>query len=166
MKAAIDLGIFAIMVLMMMAVGMDLEPRHFRTTAPQKRILVLALVAQFILLPLLGLLLIRVISLPPYASAGILLLTACPNGEIVNYYTWLARANVALAITMSVTSLLLAVMTMPVIFDRIRHKPGGPPERRRCDHHRYGLRGAQRCAGGRGGDHASGKDQWPHQGQE
>jgi BASS family bile acid:Na+ symporter len=106
---------------MMIAVGLDLELRHFRKIAGQKRAFILSLIAQPVLLPLLGLILIRVISLPSHVSAGILLLAACPNGDIVNYYVWLARANVALAVTMTIISLLLSVITMPIIFAVYAH---------------------------------------------
>jgi BASS family bile acid:Na+ symporter len=82
----------------------------------EKRALILSLITQPILLPLLGLFLIHAFSFPPHVSAGILLLAACPNGDIVNYYAWLARANAALAVAMTIISLLLSVVTMPIIF--------------------------------------------------
>ncbi|MGH7492601.1 MAG: bile acid:sodium symporter family protein [bacterium] len=107
MKQIIDFGILLISILMMMAVGLDLAPQHFKATGRQKKTLALILVAQFILLPMLGVVLIRMLALPPHVSAGVLLLAACPNGDIVNYYTWLARANVALAVTMTVISFII-----------------------------------------------------------
>ncbi|MGH7491072.1 MAG: bile acid:sodium symporter family protein [bacterium] len=115
MKAIIDLGLLFVIPLIMTAVGLAMAPRHFREMARQKRALFFSLIVQPVLLPLLGLILIRVASLPPQLSAGILLLAACPNGDIVNFYSWLARANVALAVTMTLMSLLLAVITMPII---------------------------------------------------
>ena len=125
MKTIIDLGILLVIILMMTAVGLDLEPRHFREMARQKRALILCLIVQPVLLPLLALILIRGASLPPHLSASILLLAACPNGDIVNYYTWLARANVALAVTMTLMSLLLAAITMPIIFEIYARALGG-----------------------------------------
>jgi BASS family bile acid:Na+ symporter len=115
MKPIIDLGIFAATILMMMAVGLDLELRHFQQVTRQKRALLLSLAASWILLPLLGLALTHLLTLPPHVTR-ILLLAACPNGDIVNYYTWLARANVPLAVSMTVISLLFSVITMPIIF--------------------------------------------------
>src|SRR5262245_2958939 len=125
MNTVIDFGIFAIIVFMITAVGLDLEPGHFREMARQKRALFFSLIVQPVLLPMLGLILSRVASLSPQLSAGILLLAACPNGDIVNYYTWLARANVALAVTMTLMSLLLAVLTMPIIFEIYARVLGG-----------------------------------------
>jgi BASS family bile acid:Na+ symporter len=105
MKTIIDLGIVLVNILMMLAVGLDLELRHFQQVARQKRALILSLAASSILLPLLGVALTHLLSLPSHISAGILLLAACPNGDIVNFYTLLARANVALAVTTTVISL-------------------------------------------------------------
>jgi hypothetical protein len=48
MKMIIDIGILAVNILMMMAVGLDLAPQHFKAMARQKKPLVLALAAQFI----------------------------------------------------------------------------------------------------------------------
>jgi len=40
-----------------------------------------------------------IMALPPHMSAGILLVAACPVGDIANFYNLLARANVALSVT-------------------------------------------------------------------
>jgi BASS family bile acid:Na+ symporter len=125
-KAIIDFGVLTVNILMMMAVGLDLELRHFQQVTRHKRALILGLAASSILLPLLGLSLARLLLLPPHVSAGILLLAACPNGDIVNYYTWLARANTALALTLTVISLLLSVITMPMIFEMYEHVFAAP----------------------------------------
>lgn len=126
MKAIIDFGVLTVNILMMMAVGLDLELRQFQQVARQKRALILSLAASSILLPLLGLSLTHLLSLPPHVSAGILLLAACPNGDIVNFYAWLARANIALAVTMTVISLLLSAVTMPIIFEVYEHVFASP----------------------------------------
>jgi BASS family bile acid:Na+ symporter len=126
MKPIIDLGILLVNILMMMAVGLDLELRHFQQVARQKRALILSLAASSILLPLLGWALTHLLSLPPHVSSSILLLAACPNGDIVNFYAWLSRANIALAVTMTVISLLLSTITMPVIFEAYEHAFAAP----------------------------------------
>ena len=87
MKAILDLGVLSVLVLMMGAVGMELEGRHFRAVARRKWTLLLALAAQAVVLPALGFLLTRAMALPPHISAGILLLAACPVGDIANVYT-------------------------------------------------------------------------------
>jgi BASS family bile acid:Na+ symporter len=117
MKTILDVGVVCVTVLMMGAVGMELEGRHFRDVARRKGTLVLTVAVQAVVLPALGFLLIRVMALPAHISAGILLLAACPVGDIANFYTLLARANLALSVTANALSILLSVATMAVVFE-------------------------------------------------
>lgn len=124
MKPILDIGVVSVTVLMMGAVGMELEGRHFRDVARRKGRLVLILVAQAVVLPVLGFGLTRAMALPPHISAGILLLAACPLGDIANVCTLLARANVALSVTVNGLSILLSVATMAVAFGAYEHLLG------------------------------------------
>jgi len=90
----------------------------------RKGALVLMVVAQAVVLPALGFLLTRAMALPPDLSAGILLLAACPVGDIANVYTLLARANVALSLAMNALSILFAAGTMAAIFEAYGHLLG------------------------------------------
>jgi bile acid:Na+ symporter, BASS family len=100
----------------MVTVGMELEARDFREVADRKRTLLGALLLPAILLPGLGLALARGLALPPHLAAGILLLAACPVGDIANFYTLLARGNIALCISVNTLSCLLSAVTMAVAF--------------------------------------------------
>jgi BASS family bile acid:Na+ symporter len=117
MKAILDIGVVCVTVLMMGAVGMELEARHLRDVARRKGTLFLILVAQAVVLPALGFGLTLAMALPPDLAAGILLLAACPVGDIANVYALLARANVALSVTVNGLSILLSVATMAVAFE-------------------------------------------------
>jgi BASS family bile acid:Na+ symporter len=121
MKAVLDIGILAVIVLMMAVVGMELEARHFRTVAQRKGALLLALAAQAAILPALGFGLSRTLALPPHLGAGILLVAACPVGDIVNLYALLARTNLALSVSMNALSILCSAATMAVVFEAYAH---------------------------------------------
>ena len=95
MRTILDLGVRGVTVLMMGAVGMELEGRHLRAVMRRKGLLLLALAAQAVVLPALGFGLTRAMALPPDLSAGILLLAACPVGDIANVYTLLNRIEYA-----------------------------------------------------------------------
>jgi BASS family bile acid:Na+ symporter len=116
MKVVIEIGVLFVLVLMMVAVGTELEGRHFRAVARRKGLLLLTLASQAVVLPALGLLLIHFMQVPPHLSAGILLLAACPVGDMANFFTLLAQANLALSVTLNTISCLLSVVTMAVIF--------------------------------------------------
>jgi BASS family bile acid:Na+ symporter len=125
-KVVLDIGVLGVLVLMMGAVGMELERQHFRAVAERKGMLLLTLAAQAAILPALGFGLTCILALPPHVSAGILLLGACPVGDIANVYTLLARANVALSVTVNAVSLLLSVGTMAMVFEAYDYLLGVP----------------------------------------
>lgn len=123
-KAILDIGVIFVTVLIMVAVGMELEPRHFRDLWLRKRLLLVALASQFVALPALGYALTRLMMLHSHINAGILLLAACPVGDIANLYTYLARGNVALSVSVNAFSCLLTMLTMAVIFEVYDHVLG------------------------------------------
>jgi hypothetical protein len=69
MKAILDIGVVAVIVLMMGAVGMELEGRHHRAVLRRKGMLPLTLAAQAVILPALGFGLTRALA-PGRAIAG------------------------------------------------------------------------------------------------
>jgi BASS family bile acid:Na+ symporter len=75
-----------------------------------------ALVGQMVVLPAIGILIVRVIPLPEYLQVGILLVAACPVGDIANFYTMMARGNLALSVAVNAVSCLLSVLSMSFIF--------------------------------------------------
>ena len=125
LKTILDLGTPLIAVLMMVAVGLELEVRHFRELMRRKGMFIAVLAGQAILLPLIGWMLTRLIALPPHLTAGLLLLAACPVGDIANFYVMVARANLALSVALNTISCLLSVVTMTATFAIYHHGTGG-----------------------------------------
>jgi BASS family bile acid:Na+ symporter len=115
-KTILDIGVLLVSVLLMITVGMELAPQHFSDVAKRKGILICLFAGQVVVLPLLGVILVRLLSLPPHISAGILLLAACPVGDIANFYTLLARGNIALSVTMNTITCLMSMLTMALVF--------------------------------------------------
>ena len=124
MKAALDIGVLSVIVLMMVTVGMDLEVRQFRAVAKNKTLLFLTMAAQTIILPMLGFGLAYAMGLPPHISAGLMLVAACPIGDIANFYIMLARANLAFSVTLNSLTILLAPATMALVFEVYHHLLG------------------------------------------
>jgi BASS family bile acid:Na+ symporter len=124
MKAVLDLGVLGVTVLLMLTVGMDLEARDFREVARRKGSLIVVLLLPALLLPVLGFGLAHLLTLQPHLAAGLLLLAACPVGDIANFYTLLARGNLALSVSVNTLSCLLSVATMAVAFALYSHMLG------------------------------------------
>ena len=124
MKAVLDSGVLGVTLLLMVTVGMELEAHDFREVARRKGVLLGALLLPAVLLPVLRFALARGLALPPHLTAGILLLAACPVGDIANFYILLARGNLALSVSANPLSCLLSVVTMAVAFEFYDHLLG------------------------------------------
>lgn len=98
----------------MVVVGMELTMGDFRRVAHQPWAVVVATLGQCFLLPMLGWILVHCLVLQPAIARGILLVAACPSGSMADVYTYLARANVALSVTLTAVSCLAAVLTIPL----------------------------------------------------
>ncbi|MGA7223735.1 MAG: bile acid:sodium symporter [Candidatus Acidiferrales bacterium] len=116
MKTAVDFGVLAVTLALMFTVGLELETCHFKELARNKRTFFAALIGQMVVSPAIGVFIVRTIPLPEYLQVGILLVAACPVGDIANFYTLMARGNVALSVAVNAVSCLLSVASMSVIF--------------------------------------------------
>lgn len=110
-----DIGVPAIVWMLMFVVGLDLSPADFRRVFAYPRTVLVATAVQVVLLPLLAALLIWLLRPPPALVVGMVLLAGTPGGAISNLYVFLARANVALSVTLTAISGVLAIVTMPLL---------------------------------------------------
>lgn len=114
LKTVVDAGVPVLVFFTMIVVGMELTVDDFRRVARQPRSIVAAIVGQFVLLPVVGWLLVRSLDLKPAISRGVLLVAACPSGTMANVYNYMGRGNVALSVTLTAVSCLVAVLTTPL----------------------------------------------------
>jgi bile acid:Na+ symporter, BASS family len=100
--------------LIMFGVALDLRMEDFRDIVRHPRGVLVGLTAQFLLLPSATFLLTRVIDPLPSIALGMILLAACPGGNISNIITHLAGGNTALSIGMTAASTAAAVVMTPL----------------------------------------------------
>lgn len=100
--------------LIMFGVALDLSVADFREVARKPRAVVVGLTAQFLLLPAATFLLTRIIDPMPSIALGMILVAACPGGNISNIITHLAGGNTALSIGMTAVSTAAAVVMTPL----------------------------------------------------
>lgn len=125
LKAVVDAGVPVLVFSAMVVVGMDLTADDFRRAARQTGTVVAATVGQFVLLPVIGWLLVRSLHLQPAIAQGVLLVATCPGGTMANVYTYLARANVALSVSLTAVSCLAAVVVTPLALAALQAQDGG-----------------------------------------
>jgi len=102
------------MCALMFGMGLTLTPDDFRRIAKAPRPIIVGTIAQLIILPLIALALARIFDLPPLLTAGMVVLGACPGGMFSNVFVHVARAHTALSITLTATSTLVTLFTMPL----------------------------------------------------
>ena len=98
-----------------LSMGMTLGFEEFRRVAPHSRQVLPGVVLQYTLMPALGWSLAYVYDLPTSFAVGLILVSCCPSGTASNVISFLARADVALSVTMTAFSTLLAVAMTPTL---------------------------------------------------
>ena len=100
----------------MFGVALSIKPEHFYQLRHHKKDLLTGLLSQYVLLPLLTVVLILIINPEPGIALGMLLVAACPGGNVSNFFTLLAKGNVALSVTLTAFTSLLAFLITPLNF--------------------------------------------------
>ncbi|MDK2957049.1 MAG: bile acid:Na+ symporter, family [Desulfovibrionales bacterium] len=106
----------------MFGMGLTLEFKDFKGVASRWRLVGLGALLQYGLMPLIGLGAATLFGLPPQVALGLVLVGACPGGTASNVITYLAKGNVALSVTMTMASTLLAPVVTPAIIWLIFHE--------------------------------------------
>lgn len=104
--------------IIMLGMGLGLTLKDFQRIADEPKGVIIGLMAQLVILPMIGFLLAGLFSLRPELAVGVIILAACPGGPTSNLMTYLAKGNVALSITLTAISSLITVVTIPLIINR------------------------------------------------
>jgi BASS family bile acid:Na+ symporter len=102
----------------MFGVALDIRLNVFKEVLLKPKALITGLTSQLILMPSLTFLLIILFHkwLTPTISMGMILVSACPGGNISNFMTNLAKGKTELSVTMTAINTALAIFTTPLIF--------------------------------------------------
>jgi bile acid:Na+ symporter, BASS family len=108
--------LICVLALMVFAVSLDLKLADFSFVAKHPKAVVAGLAAQFVLLPWATLALTLALDLPAPVEAAMLLVACCPGGALSNVITYFARGNLALSLSISAVSNVLALLLTPINF--------------------------------------------------
>ncbi len=101
--------------LIMFAMGTTLSLADFTRVFKMPTGILIGLICQFTIMPLLGLGLAHSFGLPPEIAAGFVLVGCSPSGLASNVMAFIAKANVAMSVTMTAFSTLLAPLLTPLL---------------------------------------------------
>jgi len=99
----------------MFAMGMSLRPENFAEVLKRPREVVLGLTLQYSLMPILAWAVARLLGLDALLTAGLVLVGACPGGTASNVVCYLARGDLALSISLTTLSTVMAVAATPLL---------------------------------------------------
>ena len=96
----------------MFGMGLSLRGRDFALVLRRPRDVAIGSAAQFVCMPLLAWAVSKALDLPPELALGVVLVGACPGGTASNVIAYLAKGDVALSVTMTACSTLLAPLAI------------------------------------------------------
>lgn len=100
----------------MFGVALEIKPQHFYQLKNDKKALLTGLFCQYILLPLITVILIYIISPPHDIALGMILVAACPGGNASNFFSMMARGHIALSVTLSAITSVVCFLVTPASF--------------------------------------------------
>ena len=106
-----------ILGLIMLTMGLTLTTGDFRILARRPFDILIGACAQFIIMPCVACLLVRVFHLEPALALGILLVGCCPGGVSSNIMSYLCHGDVAFSVGMTCASTLLAPVMTPLLME-------------------------------------------------
>jgi BASS family bile acid:Na+ symporter len=101
--------------LVMIGLGLSLTLADFKRVVVFPKAAAIGLIAQLVGLPLTAFVLAWVFSAPPAIAVGLVILAACPSGVTANAYTFAARADVPLCVTLSAITSVVTVFSIPFL---------------------------------------------------
>lgn len=94
----------------MVAMGTTLTVENFKKAVHSKKPLLIGMISQFGFMPLIAFGLAIGFGLSPLFSIGLILVGCTPGGTTSNLLTYYAKGDVALSISMTITSTILAIV--------------------------------------------------------
>lgn len=101
--------------LVMLGMGMTLRPADFRNVLGRPKPVTLGIALQFTLMPFIAWMVSEALGLPVELVLGMVLVGSCPGGTASNIICYLAKGEVAVSITMTAVSTVLAIFLTPLL---------------------------------------------------
>jgi len=101
------------LAIIMFSLGIGLTIADFTRVFSYPKAITIGAVCQLVILPAIAFALVKMASLPPEISFGVMILAFCPGGVVSNIMTKLAGGAVALSISLTSIISLFTVVTIP-----------------------------------------------------
>lgn len=105
--------ILPLMQIIMFGMGTALSVKDFARVIQMPKGVLLGIATQYTIMPFVGFSLAKIFSFPPEIAAGVILIGSCPSGLASNVMSYLAKANLALSVTLTAVVTLFAPLMTP-----------------------------------------------------
>ncbi|MEI9920954.1 MAG: bile acid:sodium symporter family protein [Bacteroidota bacterium] len=100
--------------IIMFGMGTSLSVKDFAAVVKMPKGVIAGVLCHYIIMPLVAFAITLIFPFPAEVAAGIILVGSCPNGLASNVMTYLAKANLALSVTLTAISTFLAPFVTPM----------------------------------------------------
>lgn len=107
--------VMPILIVLMFLLGTELNRKAFVNIIRNPKAVIIGMTGQIILLPAIAFTIAWLLDMPPVYFMGLVLVACCPGGSSSNVFSMLARGDVALSITLTATSSIITMFTLPLI---------------------------------------------------
>ncbi|PLT30790.1 bile acid:sodium symporter family protein [Peribacillus deserti] len=102
--------------IIMFGMGLTISGSDFKEVFKRPKDVLIGVAGQFLIMPSLAFLLAKALQLPPEIAVGVILVGCCPGGTASNVMTFLSKGDVALSVTItSITTVLAPIVTPALI---------------------------------------------------
>lgn len=101
--------------LIMFGLGLSLKLIDFKNVMLAPKAVAIGLVGQLILLPLIAFTIAIVFQLPAELAVGLMIIALAPGGATSNMFSYLAKGDVSLSISLTAVSSIVTPFSLPII---------------------------------------------------
>jgi len=107
--------IVPLLQIIMFGMGSQMSVKDFAGVIKMPKGVIIGIVSQYSIMPLVGFSIAKLFNFPTEIAAGILLIGCAPSGLASNVMSYIARANLALAVTLAAIATLLSPLMTPLL---------------------------------------------------
>jgi BASS family bile acid:Na+ symporter len=101
------------LAIIMFGVALGISTDDFKRLFKEPKILLTGIISQFFLLPLVTFLFIKLVNPMPSIALGLIMVAACPGGNVSNFMTQMAKGNAALSVSLTAFATLISIFMTP-----------------------------------------------------
>jgi BASS family bile acid:Na+ symporter len=107
--------IVPLLQVIMFGMGTELSLKDFANVIRMPKGIIVGVICHYVIMPLVGFTIAELFNFPKEIAAGIILVGCCPSGLASNVMSYLARANLALSVSVTTISTMLAPFLTPLL---------------------------------------------------